>query len=164
MPLPRSLTLVTDREELADLVTRCALSFDVNDRELFLSVWTTSDPGNVDATVAGVTTKGVDELCRKCFDPVGPMDTHHSIASIRVDIHEGGNTAQITCATLAQHFRAGDAFKNTPGADNFFVGSMHDFRAMKEKDGVWKLNAWTLEPKFAHGHPAIMPNLPEGGL
>lgn len=69
MLLPRSLTLVTDREELADLVTRCALSFDVNDRELFLSVWTTSDPSNVDATIAGVTTKGVEEIVSEMLRP-----------------------------------------------------------------------------------------------
>lgn len=162
MTLPRALTLVTDREELADLVTRCALSFDVNDRELFLSVWTTSNPSSVAATIAGVPTKGTDELCEKCFDLVGPMDTHHSVAGIRVDIHEGGKTAQITCTTLAQHFRAGDGLKNTP--DNFLIGSIHDFRALKESDGVWKLNAWTLEPRFMQGNPAIMPNLPEGDL
>jgi hypothetical protein len=104
MPLPRSVNVVTDHEELADLVTCCALFIDVNDRELFLSVWTTCGPNYVDATVADVTTKGVDDLCQKCFDLVGPMDTHRSIASIRVDIHEGGKTAQITCTTLAQHF------------------------------------------------------------
>ncbi|EEA25672.1 hypothetical protein TMatcc_006099 [Talaromyces marneffei ATCC 18224] len=74
------------------------------------------------------------------------MDTHYSIASARVDIHEGGKTVQITCTTLMKHFRAGEAFSNTPGANN---GPIHDFRGLKEKDGMWKLNAWILEPKFA---------------
>jgi hypothetical protein len=61
------------------------------------------------------------------------MDTHHSIASIRVDIHEGGKTAQITCTILAQHFYAGEAFCNAPGANNFSVDSM--FWAIKERMG-----------------------------
>lgn len=64
MPVPRTLTLVTVCEELANLVTCCALSFDIDDRELLLSVWTISDPDSVNATVASVTTNGVDELCR----------------------------------------------------------------------------------------------------
>lgn len=110
------LTLVTVREELVDLVTRCALSLDVDDGELSLSVWTISDPNSVDATVAGVTTKGVDKLCRTYFDVVGPMGTHHSIASIRVDIHDRGGKRRRSPARHWLAFPCWRRFKEYPGS------------------------------------------------
>lgn len=102
--------------------------------------------------------RDVKELFEHCSDIIGPMDTHHMISSIRVDIHESEEMAQITCNTVPQHFRAGEAL--TPGADYFLAGAIHDFRDIKEKDGQWKLNYWDLNVKWAQGNSGIMPNFP----
>lgn len=146
---------MTDREQLFDLPIRLGLSIDANDRDLYMSCWTTVDQEKVQGTISGVRMNGLKELTEQCYDLLAPMDSFHLLAGIRVNILEGGEKAQITAMSLVPFSPLGAGMD--PVGLYFMSGGQHDFRAVKEKDGQWRLNEWHLSSKFIQGHPEIMP-------
>lgn len=154
---------LTPREACADLPIRLGLSFDIFDRELYDSCWTNVGRDDIDASIAGIPMKGYQELTEKCYDLIAPMDTFHLISGIRVNFGEDGKSAQITAMSLVPH-----APPNTgldPLGKYFMSGAIHDFRAILNDDGKWRLNGWHLKLQYIQGNAEIMPNLPgEGSL
>lgn len=155
MPYPAYLSGLTTREQIVDVVTRCVLAFDENDKDLFNSCWTTTEPEKIHCEIAGNTMTGLAEMTANCFDLVGPMDTQHMLTNFRVEVAEGADTAKVFCNALAQHHRAGEALQ--PGADHFLAASVYDIDAVREKDGQWKIKNWVLRVKWAQGNVAVMP-------
>lgn len=156
------LTGLTPREACADLPTRLGLSFDIFDRDLYDSCWTNVGRDEIDASIAGIPMKGYKELKEKCYDLIAPMDTFHLVTGIRVNFAEDGKSAQITAMSLVPH--APPTTGLDPVGKYFLSGAIHDFRAVLNDDGKWRLNGWHLKLQYIQGNAEIMPNLPEGGL
>jgi SnoaL-like domain len=152
MPYPTSLSGLSTREQLIDVVLRGALSFDENDEALFNSCWPTEEPEKVFVSIVGTEFRGVEEF-RKCFQQVGPMDTQHNLSNFRVEVEEGASTAKLYCHAFAQHFRPGEGTK--PGAPNFLAVGVYDIDAIKEK-GEWKIKNWSLRLRWSQGDYSVM--------
>lgn len=148
----KSLSGLSTREEITDLVVRACLGFDSNDKLLWESVWAESP--DITLEINGNVMKGIDEMNKNCFNNVGPMDTQHVISSIRIDLRDGAETAHMTANAVAQHYRKGQG--QLPDAEHMLAGSTYDIYVVKEKNGSWKINSWILKIIWSQGTWAVM--------
>ena len=152
MAYPQTLSGLSTREEIADTIVRACLALDSNNKALWDSVWA-ADP-DITLDINGNVMKGLESITKNCFDGIGPMDTQHLLTSIRVDVKEGANTAQVTANALAQHYRAGQG--QDPNAERMLAGSTYDIQVVKEANGQWKVKSWVLKIIWSEGSWAVM--------
>ena len=152
MTYPQPLSGLTTREQIADHVVRACLGLDTIDKVIRESAWAT-DP-DIALGISGNMMKGMEAINRDCFDSVGPMDTHHLVSSIRIDVKDGVDTAHVTASALAQHFRAGEGRQDN--ADYRLAGATYDIQAVKEADGQWKVKTRIVKVIWNQGTPAVM--------
>ena len=154
MPYTHSLSGLSPREQIEDVVIRACLAFDSNDKPLFQSAWA-KEP-DIILDINGKTLRGMERI-NECFDSIGPMDTQHFVSSIRIDVKEYERVAQVTANALNQHFRAGEG--QLLHSERLLTGSTYNIRAVKEDDGQWKLKTWALKTIWTEGTWAVIPQL-----
>ncbi|SCU89906.1 LANO_0D06854g1_1 [Lachancea nothofagi CBS 11611] len=152
MAYAKSLSGLTTREEIVDVVYRVCLALDSNDKALWESAWARSPDITLD--IGGNVSTGLEKI-NAGFDSIGPMDTQHLVSSVRVDVKDGSDKAHVTANALAQHFRAGQG--QVPNADHLLVGSTYDIQIVKQADGAWKLKTWVLKVTWTEGTWDVMP-------
>lgn len=152
MSYPIALTSLTPREAIADAFYRCTIGLDINDKELFESAWIKGPDATFD--MDGSVTKGTDALSN-LLAFIGPLDTTHLITNVRVDVKEGADTAYMTCAALAQHYRAGEG--TDPNAKRLMSGSRSIIDLVKDSnDGLWPMKKWTIKMVWTEGDMSIV--------
>lgn len=152
---PYSLSGLSTREQISDTIMWACLNIDSNDKSLFESAWATEDSENITfGTKTGTVLRGLENISKKCFDHVGPMDTHHLTTNIRIDLKDGADTAYMTANALNQHYAAGESLK--PDAKYLLVGSRYDIEVVRESDGQWKIKSWILNVVWRQGDRSVM--------
>ena len=152
--LPTSLTGLSSREAIADVLHRACLALDLNSPSLWESAWLTSDPSICMEISGRPVIKGWANLNAHALALIGPLDTQHNNSGIRIDLREGASTARLTCNALNQHFRAGEGHK--PGAAHLLAGSTYDIELTLDGKSEWKMKSWKLNITWAQGDWAVM--------
>jgi hypothetical protein len=152
MAYPQSLSGLSTREQIADLVVRACLGIDSNDKALFESAWA-ADP-EIALGLSGNMMTGMEAINRDGFDRVGPLDTHHLISSIRIDVTDGADTAHMTANAFSQHFRAGEGRQYD--SEHLLGGATYDIQVVKESDGQWKIKTWIVNVIWNQGTRGVM--------
>ncbi|SCU92478.1 LAME_0H00122g1_1 [Lachancea meyersii CBS 8951] len=147
------LTGLTVREEIADTIARACLGLDRNDKHLYDSAWA-SDP-EISINLNGNVLNGPEGI-KQCFEAIGPMDSHHFVSGIRVDVEEDANVASLTSNAMAKHYRAGEGL--VPNAEYLLAGTAYDIRVVKETSGHWKMKSWIIKVIWAEGNWDVMPS------
>jgi len=158
---PHTLSGLSTREAIADVLYRAVIGFDSNDIPIFESAF-----GGEDVTMimqlreGGEKTElhGLSKIRALSLDHVGTLDTTHMISNIRIDLGEAGNdatTASLTCYALSQHCPEGRG--KEPDGPKYLVGG--EYAMDVEKDGAsgqWKIKKWVLEVIWRQGDRSIM--------
>jgi hypothetical protein len=148
MPPPIVLSSLSTREAIADALYRVTIALDTRDSELFQSAWVESDEIIFD--FCGTESKGVDAIRKSVYDLVAPLDTTHIISNMRIDVKEGEDTATMTAAAFAQHYRGGEGL--TPDKKYLLSGSIYDVSLVKNAtDGQWKILRWGITLNWTEG-------------
>ncbi|KAK4444589.1 hypothetical protein QBC34DRAFT_451854 [Podospora aff. communis PSN243] len=155
---PHSLASLSTREAITDAVHRALLGCDRNDAAIFTSAWVGED---VTFEVNDGEKKVIPSLSTiftAVFDRIGPMDTSHSLANVRVDVQDGADVAHLTGTSTAQHCPPGRG--REPDGPKFCVGSQYDIHLLKdEASGMWKIKKWVLNVTWTQGDPSVMQSM-----
>ena len=147
---------LTDREAAIDAIFRFVVSLDNGDGELCGSAVTEDAVMILDFGKTGNQrdpVKGRETIVELLMSNVGrPLDTTHSATNIRCFVT--GDTAELTCCVLAQHFRGGEG--PSPQFQDFsFWGN--EYKATIVRAGnVWKANNIIITPTWTFGKPDVM--------
>lgn len=153
MALPPGLTSLTAREAIADALYRCVYGLDTNNIELFESAWAKSPDVCLDMN--GTVHSGMDSIRDKVFNPIGPLDTTHTISNMRVDVQDGAKAAKMTAYALAQHFRAGEGLDLT--SKHLMSGGIYSIDLTHDShDGLWKVVKWAIKFVWLEGDMSIV--------
>lgn len=147
---------LTDREAAIDTIIRFVVSLDNGDGELCGSAVTQDALMILDFAKTGTQrdpVRGKEAIVDLLMSNVGrPLDTTHSATNIRCFVD--GDTAELTCCVLAQHFRGGEG--PNPGFQDFsFWGNEYKATIVREGD-LWKANKIIITPTWTFGKPEVM--------
>ncbi|CAI6094243.1 hypothetical protein V2G26_004698 [Clonostachys chloroleuca] len=148
------LESLTPREAIVDVLSRVAIACDLNDLELFNSVWAGEDAS---AEIHDGELKALPNLAlirKHIFEMVGPMDTTHNVSNVRVDLKDGANTAFLTATSLAQHCPPGRG--REPDGPKFLVGGQYSLDLVKNDANEWKIKKFGLKVIWREGDPSVM--------
>jgi hypothetical protein len=155
---PHTLTSLTTREAITDAVHRALLGCDRNDAEIFASAWAGEDVAFEVHDGEKKVIPGLSTIRTAVFDRIGPMDTTHSLANVRVDVQDGADVAHLTATSTAQHCPSG--MGRQPDGPKFCVGSQYDIHLVKEEAvGMWKIKKWVLSVTWTQGDPSVMQSM-----
>ena len=145
------LSGLTDREACIDAVYRFVQGIDDNNRELADSAFTEDCKFDLSSVMAGDEAIGTfdsrDAFVSQLAEHVFGLDTLHQLTNFRVDIR--GDTAALTCMTLAQHFRAGEG--PTPDKVGYLMGNRFNAQLKKEEEGFWRVSNLAIRCQWAQG-------------
>jgi hypothetical protein len=147
---------LTDREAAIDAIVRFVVSLDNGDSELCSSALIEDAVMILDFAKTSQTydpIQGRKSIADLLMSSVGrPLDTTHSATNIRCFVD--GDTAELTCCVLAQHFRGGEG--PSPEFQDFsFWGN--EYKATMVRDGeLWKASKLTITPTWSFGKPEVM--------
>jgi len=132
---------VSDRIEIADLLTRYAKAVDRKDWTLYRTVFTAD--AHIDYTSAGGVAAGLDEMCDWLDKSLAMFEsTQHLIANIDADIN--GDTAEVEAM-----------FHNPlklPDGNIWFTGGWYHHELIRTADG-WRSRKLTEESSYFQGMP-----------
>ncbi|KAK0745547.1 hypothetical protein B0T18DRAFT_428682 [Schizothecium vesticola] len=151
---PESLASLSTREAVTDAVHRALVGCDRNDAPFFASAWAGEDVTFEVHDGDKKVIPGLSIILKAVFGGVGPMDTTHSIANVRVDVQDGADTAHLTATATAQHCPPGRG--REPDGPKFLVGSQYSVDLVKEQSGAWKIKKWVLSVTWTQGDPLVM--------
>lgn len=148
---------LTDREAAIDAIIRFVCSLDEGDSELCASSLT--DDMVMDLTPfkkVGMNYQpvvGKAAAVDRLMTAVGrPLDTTHSATNIRCTVK--GDTADLTCCVLAQHFRGGEG-PSPEFQEYYFFGNQYKASLVREGE-LWKVNRLLISPAWTQGNPDVM--------
>lgn len=147
---------LTDREAAIDAIIRFCNSLDSGDPTLCASSLTpntTLDLTPFSASGQNFTiTTGRTAVVDLLLSALGPLDTTHCATNIRCTVD--GDTAELTCCVLAQHFRGGEGPKPEFG-DYWFCGNQYVARIVRDGD-EWRVERLVITPAWTVGKPEVM--------
>ena len=154
---PPSLASLGTREAVTDAMHRALLGCDRNDAPIFASAWAGEDVTFEIHDGDKKVIPGLSMICKAVFEKVGPMDTTHSIANVRVDVQDGADIAHLTATATAQHCPPGRG--REPDGPKFLVGSQYSVDLFKDETGAWKIKKWVLSVTWTQGEPSVMQSI-----
>jgi hypothetical protein len=99
------------------------------------------------------STVGRPEVVKLLMDAVGTgLDTTHSATNIRCTVD--GDSAELTSAILAQHFRRGEG-PSPKFQDYYLFGNFYKAEIVREGD-IWRIKKLTIAPGWTQGNPEVM--------
>ncbi|KAK3717671.1 hypothetical protein LTR37_005738 [Vermiconidia calcicola] len=148
---------LTDREAAIDAIIRFVCSLDEADGGLCASSLTEDmimdlTPFNrIGMDNEPVTGKAA--VVERLMAAVGrPLDTTHMATNIRCTID--GDTAQLRCTVLAQHFRRGEG--PSPEYQDYYLFG-NQYKASEVREGnMWKVSRLLISPAWTQGNPDVM--------
>lgn len=156
MAYPQLLSSLTPREAVADTIYRVVLGVDRNDAELF-------DSGFIEDVTLELphrnrTITGISALRTHILGKNGPLDTMHTITNMRVNVHDGTDTAYLTAYTAVAHAAPGTG--RIPDSEKYITGVEYRVDLVKDTgDGLWKIKKWIVDVLWTHGNPEIIQQL-----
>lgn len=163
-------TALSDREAIADAISRCVCGLDTADRALFCSAFTPDAVFDLN----GALLRGIDAICASCYDVVSRLDTTHLVSNVRAVVAADGRSATATATGLAHHYPAGRGLAMEDGGNTprLVVGSLYSIELVKveEENGeggqgtLWKATLWKLKSVWSQGDWKVMEGLPEQQL
>ena len=148
---------LTDREAAIDSIIRFVTSLDSGDEDVCASSMT--DDIVMDLTPfakAGMNIpviNGKAAAVNQLMTAVGTaLDTTHMATNIRCTVK--GDSAELTCTVLAQHFRKGEGLKSEC-QENVLHGNLYKATIVREGD-LWKANYLTITPAWTQGNHDVM--------
>lgn len=148
------LPSLTPREAIADALYRAAIASDHHDAALFDSVWAGEDVEMELHDDKVRALKGLSMIRTHVFDKVGPMDTTHNISMVRVNYHDGADTASLTATSTAQHAAPGTG--RDPNGVKYTVGGEYYVDLKKDDSGLWRIKKVVLHVIWTTGDPSLM--------
>lgn len=152
--LPSTLSpTLSGREAVADAVYRGVLGLDTNDLDLFQSALTNDAVFDLNGTIM----EGFEAIKTQCYDSISKMETTHFLTNLRINILDNESRAEMTCSSLAQHYRGGEGMK--ADATPLLAGGLYWLSLVKDtEDGLWKITKWTLKSTWGQGDWAVFGN------
>lgn len=148
---------LTDRESAIDAIIRFVCALDEGDPELSASSLT--EDAIMDLTPfnkVGLNYQpvhGRTAIVDRLMTAVGkPLDTTHCATNIRCIVN--GDTADLSCCVLAQHFRGGEG-PSPEFQDYYLFGNQYKATVVREGD-LWRVNRLTITPAWTQGNPDVM--------
>lgn len=147
---------LTDRDAAIDAVVRFVIGIDDADTELLESSLTDDvvfDPAAFNKTGSNHTvTAGKQEVVSLLMSAVGTsLDTTHMTSNFRVTIT--GDSANLSCYALAQHFRKGEALEAFQ--DCYLNGNRYNVKLVRDET-LWRIQNFVLLPSWTYGHRSVM--------
>lgn len=152
--LPSTLTpALSGREAVADAIYRGVLGLDTNDLGLFQSALTRDAIFDLNGTIM----EGFETIKTQCYDSISKMETTHFLTNLRINILDNESRAEMTCSSLAQHYRGGEGMKSN--AIPLLAGGLYWLSLVKDtEDGLWKITKWTLKSTWGQGDWSVFGN------
>ena len=145
-PDPNALTILLDKQEIADVVYRYAIAVDTRDWELLRSCFTAGATADYLDLPPCASYDDIESTCRTALTPL--TATQHLLGNVLIDVdgdHAGGQ-----CYLQAQHVMAG-----TPGGDLFVLAGKYTDR-FERTDAGWRIVHRRLDLIWADGNPAVV--------
>jgi hypothetical protein len=137
---PQHLPSLGERDAVADALYRAIIGCDHNDVELFSSGCAGEDVSfeihNGDKRVMS----GFSDIRNNILERVGPMDTTHNIAMVRVNLKDGADTAAATAT--AQHCPPGTG--RDPIGPKYTARGEYEVDLIRDDSGMWKIKKLVL--------------------
>ena len=151
---PQALPSLSQREAIADALYRAAIACDHHDTALFNSAWAGED---VSMEIHDDNKRVLQDLSlirTHVLDKVGPMDTTHNISMVRVNYHDGADTAFLTATSMAQHASSGTG--RDPNGTKYTVGGEYSVDLIKDEAAVWKIKKLVLNVIWTSGDASLL--------
>ncbi|KAH6843236.1 hypothetical protein B0I37DRAFT_384023 [Chaetomium sp. MPI-CAGE-AT-0009] len=151
---PLYLPSLSEREAIADALYRGVIGCDHNDTELFNSAWAGED---VSFEIHGDDKKvmsGLSVIRKNILEIVGPMDTTHNTAMVRVNLKDGADTATLTALSTAQHCPAG--MGRDPTSPKYTSCGEYSVDLIKDESGIWRIKKLVLRVVWIQGDPSLV--------
>lgn len=148
---------LTDREAAIDAIVRFVVSLDSGDADMCTSSLTHDaimdlTPLSNIGMQRGVV-EGRDTVVNTLMTAVGkPLDTTHSATNIRCSVD--GDSADLTCCVLAQHFRRGEGPK--PEFREYYLMGIQYVATILRVEDLWRVSKLVLTPAWTVGNPDVM--------
>jgi ketosteroid isomerase-like protein len=143
---------LTTREAITDTLHGCLLGLDTNSRALFASACVTDASMLV---TAGTLTLSGWPVIEAYFQRVFELVTSHMTSNIRIQIHEGGETATLTAHAMAYHVRPEDAFKEAD--TSYTAANLYDIEVVRVAgEGVWRIKKWDIKVLWTTGDRGVL--------
>lgn len=139
------LTVLQDRQEIADVLHRYGYALDGRDWDGLRACFLPDVVGHY----GGDPLQGyeaIEELCRVTLEPLSV--SQHLIGNVTVSVD--GDAASATCYLHAQHVLPG-----TPGGEQFIFAGRYLDLLVRTPDG-WRIAERTLEAMWTSGNPAVI--------
>lgn len=150
---------MTDREAAIDAIVRFVVSLDDGDEDLMRGCIT--DDMIMDITPFNKSgfnysaIHGKDAVVERLTTAVGQsLDTTHQTGNFRVELH--GDTATLSCYTLAQHFRKGHGPPSGAEFQEYFMNGNRYKSTVVREGRVWKIRELEVTPSWSLGNPDVM--------
>ncbi len=142
---PASLTVLTDRTELTEVVFRLARAMDTRDWPLLSTCYT---PESIGLFATGEVA-GLEMIKRQYEAFLIPLDvTQHMVSNIECSIV--GEKATVRSYFQAQHVRAG-----AEGGAHFMIGGRYDDQMVRTPDG-WRIAVRQVSGLWSQGNPRVL--------
>lgn len=140
---------LNDRDAVADAVFRFAQGLDDNDADLVRSALI----GDAVVDMTGVSEavgvmEGRETVVGKLIGNLGEMDTTHHVSNVRAVI--SGDSAELTCYALAQHFRPGEGLSIKEGKRYMLRGNRYHAQLERSSDW-WRIRHLTIDGVWITG-------------
>ncbi|KAK4495287.1 hypothetical protein PRZ48_013617 [Zasmidium cellare] len=156
---PQTLPSLTQREAIADALYRATIASDHHDIDLFTSAWAGEDVSMQIHDDQVRALSGLSQIRKIVLDRVGPMDTTHNIAMVRVNWKEGEDVASLTATSTNVHAKAGTG--REVGAGKYTVGGEYVVDLVKDGEGVWRIKKLVLNVIWTSGDASLMGGPPK---
>jgi hypothetical protein len=150
----QTLPSLSHREAIADALYRAAIASDHHDSALFDSAWAGEDVSMEIHDNNKRVLEGLSLIRTNVLNRVGPMDTTHNIAMVRVNYQDGADTASLTATSTAQHAPPGTG--RDPNGTKYTVGGEYSVDLIKDKADVWKIKKLVLNVIWTSGDASLM--------
>jgi hypothetical protein len=144
-PVPDQLSVLEDKQAIADVLHRYGYALDGRDWALLRTCFLPDVVGYY----GGDPLRGydaVEQLCRTTLEPMSV--SQHLIGNVYVTVD--GDTADATCYLHAQH-----VLPDTPGGDQFIFAGRYLDKLVRTPEG-WRIAERTLEAMWTAGNAAVL--------
>lgn len=151
---PLYLPSLSEREAVADALSRAGIGCDQNDLELFDSAWAGEDVSFEIHNDNKIVMSSLSDIRKNILDVVGPMDTTHNTGTVRVNLKDGANTATLTAISTAQHSPPGTG--RDPNGLKYTSGGEYAADLVKDESGVWRIKKLVLRVVWTQGDSSFI--------
>lgn len=144
--------MLSDREQIYDLMIRYGRATDTHDAELARTLFT-EDISAIYEPHSGLL-EGFDAFMKRWIEGLESIQTMHQFTNFTFDIN--GDEGSYSCLLIAQHWpREMEPFGDTP---MYTEGARYDCEVRRTPDG-WRISHLHLRALWASGDPQVLAHL-----